>query len=60
MVNRIFRQSNTTVEVDNTEGKKLVQKGHAVEVDAPYVEVVKAETPKPKAAGKNDTKDKAD
>ncbi|WP_252962949.1 hypothetical protein [Psychrobacter sp. PSP] len=60
MVNRIFRQSNTTVEVDDTEGKKLVQKGHAVEVDAPHGEVVKAETPKPKAAAKNDTKDKAD
>lgn len=60
MVNQVFRQSNTTVEVDNAEGKKLVQKGHAVEVDAPHVEVVKAETPKPKAAVKNDTKDKAD
>lgn len=60
MVNRIFRQSNTTVEVDNAEGKKLVQKGHAIEVDAPHVEVAKAETPKTKAAVKNDTKDKAD
>lgn len=60
MVNRIFRQSNTIVEVDNAEGKKLVKKGHAVEVDAPHVEAVKAETPKTKAAVKNDTKDKAD
>ena len=56
MVNRTFRQSNTIVEVDNAEGKKLVKKGHAVEVDAPHVEAVKAETPKTKVV----TKDKAD
>ena len=60
MVNRTFRPSNTTVKVDKAEGKKLIDKGCAVEVDAPHVEVVKAETPKPKAAAKSDTKDKAD
>lgn len=56
IVNRTPLQSNTTVEVDKTEGKKLVDKGYAVEVDAPSVEVAKAETPKTKVV----TKDKAD
>jgi hypothetical protein len=60
MVNRTFVQGDTTVEVDKAKGKALVQKGYAVEVDAPHVEVVKAETPKAKATAKNDTKDKAD
>lgn len=60
MVNRTFVQSNTTIEVDKSEGKKLIGKCYAVEVDAPHVEVVKAETPKTKAAAKSDTKDKAD
>ena len=61
IVNRTPLQSNTTVEVDKAEGQKLIDKGHAVEVDAPHAEVVKAETPKPKAvAVKTDTKDKAD
>lgn len=56
IVNRTPLQSNTTVEVDKVEGKKLIDKGHAVEVDAPHVEVAKAETPKTKVV----TKDKAD
>lgn len=60
MVNRTFVQGNTTVEVDKAEGKKLIGKGYAVEVDTPHVEVVKAETPKTKAVAKNDTKEKAD
>lgn len=60
IVNRTPLQSNTTVEVDKTEGQKLIDKGHAVEVNAPHVEVVKAEIPKSKVAAKNDTKDKAD
>lgn len=60
IVNRTPLQSNTTVEVDKAEGQKLIDKGHAVEVDAPHVEAVKAETPKSKPAAKNDTKDKAD
>ena len=60
MVNRTFRPSNTTVEVDKAEGKKLIGKGYAVEVHTPHVDVVKAETPKPKAAAKSETKDKAD
>lgn len=60
IVNRTPLQSNTTVEVDKAEGRKLIDKGHAVEVDTPHAEVVKAETPKTKAATKNDTKDKAD
>lgn len=56
IVNRTPLQSNNTVEVDKTEGKKLVDKGYAVEVEAPHVEVAKAETPKTKVV----TKDKAD
>ena len=60
MVNRIPLQRDTTVEVDKAEGKKLINKGYAVEVDAPHVDVVKAEIPKSKVAAKNDTKDKAD
>ena len=60
IVNRTPLQSNTTVEVDKAEGQKLIDKGHAVEVDAPHVEVAKAETPKAKSAAKNDIKDKAD
>lgn len=60
IVNRTPLQSNTTVEVDKVEGQKLVDKGYAVEIEAPHVEVAKAETPKAKAAAKNDIKDKAD
>ena len=61
IVNRTPLQSNTTVEVDKAEGKKLINKGYAVEVDAPQVDAAKAETPKTKAvAVKTDTKDKAD
>lgn len=61
IINRTPLQSNTTVEVDKAEGQKLIDKGYAVEVDAPNVAVAKVETPKAKAAAaKNDTKDKAD
>ena len=61
IVNRTPLQRDTTVEVDKAEGKKLINKGYAVEVDAPQVDAAKAETPKTKAvAVKTDTKDKAD
>lgn len=56
IVNRTPLQSNTTVEVDKAEGQKLIDKGHAVEVEALHVAVEKAETPKTKVV----TKDKAD
>ena len=56
IVNRTPLQSNTAVEVDKAEGQKLIDKGHAVEVDAPSVATAKAETPKTKVV----TKDKAD
>ena len=56
IVNRTPLQSNTTVEVDKAEGEKLIDKGHAVEVDAPSVAAAKTETPKTKVV----TKDKAD
>ena len=61
IVNRTPLQSNTTVEVDKAEGQKLIDKGHAVEIDAPQAVVVKEEGVKTKAAAvKTDTKDKAD
>ena len=61
IVNRTPLQRDTTVEVDKAEGKKLINKGYAVEVDASHVDVAKAQTPKTKAvAVKTDTKDKAD
>ena len=61
IVNRTPLQRDTTVEVDKAEGKRLINKGYAVEVDAPQAVVVKEEAVKTKAAAaKNDTKDKAD
>ena len=61
IVNRTPLQRDTTVEVDKAEGRKLINKGYAVEVDVPHVEVVKEEAVKTKAiAAKTDTKDKAD
>ena len=60
MIGRAIAQKYEVVSVSSKEGQALISKGAAVEVAAPHVDVAKAETPKAKAAVKNDTKDKAD
>jgi hypothetical protein len=60
MVGRAIINKGEEVMVTPKDGKALIDKGHAVEVAASHVEVIKAEAPKTKAAAKNDTKDKAD
>lgn len=53
MIDRTIAQKHEVVDVTAKEGKALIDKGHAVEVDKP-----EAKTDKTKA--KADTKDKAD
>ena len=60
MVNRTVTPRDTIIEVDKAHGAPLVEKGHAVEIDAPQAAVVKEETAKTKASKPTEVKDKAD
>ena len=60
MVDRTVTPRDTIIEVDKTYGAPLVEKGHAVEIEEPHVEVVKTEVAKTKASKPTEAKDKAD
>ena len=60
MVNRTVTPRDTIIEVDKVHGAPLVEKGHAVEIDAPQAAVVKEEAAKTKASKPTEVKDKAD
>lgn len=60
MVGRTIINKGEEVIVTPKDGKALIDKGHAVEIDAPQAAVVKEEAAKTKASKPTEVKDKAD